>query len=175
MALYKIIKSKDFDSITITELVNEADVGRATFYRLFDNLEDVLHYKCDSSFIDLRHYIINSRENENLRHATSSTKLLKPLLNFWYIDSLIIEIIIEVNRLDILLSNIEKMFTLMFENMDHSSNSDFQKEYFISIRSGILFNILVTWIKNNKDIKPDKLADILIKQFRSVEDLQLLS
>ncbi len=174
-ALCEFIKNKNFDTITIKELVEEAGVGRATFYRLFDSIEDVLHYKCDASFIDLRRYITQFRKSEQLAAPTNSTNLLKPLLRFWYLDSFILEIIIKVHRLDILLSNVENMFTIMFNHIDHNSNSDFQEDYFVSIRAGILFNILVTWIKNKKDIPPDTLADILIKQFRAVENLELLS
>jgi len=173
-ALCELIKNKNINSITIKELVEEAGVGRATFYRLFDSIEDVLHYKCDASFVDLRQYIIQFRKSEQLIGPTTSTDLLKPLLRFWYLDSFIIEIIIKINRLDILMSNVESMFSIMFSQLDHNSNSDFQEEYFVSMRSGILFNILVTWIKNKKDIPPDTLADILIKQSRAVENFELL-
>lgn len=173
-ALCELIKNKNFNSITIKELVEEAGVGRATFYRLFDSIEDVLHYKCDASFVDLRHYIIQFRKSEQLVGPTNSTNLLKPLLRFWYLDSFIIEIIIKINRLDILMSNVENMFSIMFSQLDHHSNSDFQEEYFVSMRAGILFNILITWIKNKKDIPPDTLADILIKQSRAVEDFEML-
>lgn len=173
-ALCELIKNKNFNSITIKELVEKAGVGRATFYRLFDSIDDVLYYKCDASFVDLRHYIIQFRKSEQLVGPTKSTNLLKPLLRFWYLDSFIIEIIIKINRLDILMSNVENMFSNMFSQLDHNSNSDFQKEYFVSMRAGILFNILVTWIKNKKDIPPDALADILIKQSKAVENFELL-
>lgn len=174
-ALCEIIKNKIFDSITIKELVEKAGVGRATFYRLFDTIEDVLHYKCDAAFMDLRHYVVQYRKSEQLATPTNSFNLLKPLLRFWYLDSFIIEVIIKVNRLDILLSNVEDMFTTMYNHIDHSSNIDFQEEYFVSMRTGLLFNILVTWIKNKKDIPPDELADILIKQFRAVANFELFS
>lgn len=44
--LNRLLQAKDFDSITVTDIVNEAGVGRATFYRLFDNTTDVLTYSC---------------------------------------------------------------------------------------------------------------------------------
>lgn len=174
-ALCRLIRTKTLNSISIKDLVEEAGIGRATFYRLFDSLEDVLHYKCDAAFEDLLHYIQQYRESEHLAGPTNSFSLLKPLLRFWYLDSFIIELIIKVNRLDILLTNVENIFLLMFNQLDPHTSNNFQEEYFISIRSGILFNILVTWIKNKKDIPPDILADILIKQFRSVEISDLLS
>ena len=171
-ALSRLIRTKTLDSISIKDLVEEAGIGRATFYRLFDSLEDVLHYKCDAAFIDLKHYIQTFRKSEQLTGPINSTSLLKPLLRYWYLDSFVIEVIIKANRLDILLTNVEKMFSMMFTQLNLQNDTDFQEEYFISIRTGILFNILITWIKNKKDIPPDTLADILLKQFKSVSNLE---
>ena len=40
----KLIKTKDFDSITVKMIVDEAGVGRATFYRHFKDKYDVMNY-----------------------------------------------------------------------------------------------------------------------------------
>lgn len=173
-ALCEILSEKDYASITVKELTLRAGVGRATFYRLFDSIKDVLQYKCDTAFIELRQSIINYRISEQLTESTNSTSLLKPTLRFWYLDSLIIELIIKANSLDILLNNIENLFERLYNQLDDQSNQDFQRDYFVSIRTGILFNILVKWIKNKKNTQPDELADILLKQFQEVKDLKLL-
>ena len=41
-ALIKLMKNNTFDEIKITTIVQEAQVGRASFYRNFSNKEDVL-------------------------------------------------------------------------------------------------------------------------------------
>jgi|LGOV01.1.fsa_nt_gb AcrR family transcriptional regulator len=174
-ALCEIIHEKDYSTITIKELVDRAGVARATFYRLFDSKKDVLQYRCDTAFIELNHYITNYRIGKNLSEPTNSTSLLKPLLHFWYLDSVIIEVIIKANTLDILLNNLESLFEQLFNRLDDQTNPDFHKDYFVSIRTGILFNILVKWVKNKKNIPPDKLADILLRQFQEVKDLKLLN
>lgn len=174
-ALCEIILEKDYSTITIKELVERAGVGRATFYRLFDSIKDVLQYRCDAAFIELRQYIINYRISKKLSEPTSSTSLLKPLLRFWYLDSVIIEVIIKANALDVLLDNLESLFEQVFSRLDNQENQNFHKDYFVSIRTGILFNILVKWVKNKKNIPPDELADILLKQFQEVKDLKLLN
>lgn len=90
-ALCKIILEKDYTTITITELVERVGVGRVTFYRLFDSIRDVLQYRCDAAFIELRESITNYRISIRLLKPTNSTGLLKPLLHFWYLDSVIIK------------------------------------------------------------------------------------
>ena len=46
-ALVEIIKRKDFESITITEIADEANVGRVTVYRNFSSKEAILKYYFD--------------------------------------------------------------------------------------------------------------------------------
>ena len=41
-ALTKLLKSKPFDSITVSSICEDAHISRATFYRNFDIVEDVL-------------------------------------------------------------------------------------------------------------------------------------
>lgn len=44
-ALYRLMQKKEFHRITITEICEEADVGRKTFYRNFDWKEDVVDFQ----------------------------------------------------------------------------------------------------------------------------------
>ena len=36
-ALIKLMKTQDFDTINVNSICREADIGRTTFYRYFDN------------------------------------------------------------------------------------------------------------------------------------------
>jgi hypothetical protein len=57
---------------------------------------------------------------------------------------------------------------VLFDKLDRGSSVKTKKDYFISIRSGILFNILITWVKNNKNISPDELASVILEQINEV-------
>lgn len=46
-ALLKLMKTKDFDKITVSEIVDLAKVGRVTFYRTFTTKEEVLAYRLE--------------------------------------------------------------------------------------------------------------------------------
>ncbi|GEM_PF-5850719 len=48
--LLECMKKKPFDAVTISDLQKASGVARTTFYRAFDNLSDVLYWKCDTCF-----------------------------------------------------------------------------------------------------------------------------
>ena len=46
-ALFSLMKRKSFSKITVTEICEEAAIGRKTFYRNFELREDVIEFKLD--------------------------------------------------------------------------------------------------------------------------------
>ena len=51
-ALFALMHEKSFSDITVTELIRKAGVARASYYRNYDSMEDVL--------ITLVEYVLNS-------------------------------------------------------------------------------------------------------------------
>jgi len=52
-SLMACMEVKSFEKISITELVDRATVGRSTFYRNFDEIADILYWKCDQQLSDM--------------------------------------------------------------------------------------------------------------------------
>lgn len=46
--LYKSLEKKPLNNIKVNDIYLNSYVSRATFYRLFDSVYDVLQYQCDS-------------------------------------------------------------------------------------------------------------------------------
>ncbi|MFP4457259.1 MAG: TetR/AcrR family transcriptional regulator [Clostridia bacterium] len=163
-ALSDIVERKSFEDITITEVVEKAQVARSTFYRNFDNLHDVLKMASDRAFQGLYGYIIEYYENAK-REESKVINFVKPFLEYWYEDSEIIELLIKSRSFDLLLQTlaetIEKLLNVF--NPKEGVITEY-KNYYIAIRTSLSISILIEWIRNGKDIPPEELALILNKQ-----------
>ncbi len=60
-AFTKLLEKESYTSITVQEIIDEADVGRTTFYAHFPTKEQLLDALCDELFA---HIIENAREGE---------------------------------------------------------------------------------------------------------------
>ncbi len=65
-ALFSLIQEKGFETLSVQDIVDRANVGRMTFYRHFDNMEDLLV----SGFEGLR-ASLKERQREALSHSSS--------------------------------------------------------------------------------------------------------
>jgi AcrR family transcriptional regulator len=157
--LAKLIREKPFNSIKVKNLVEVANVGRTTFYRNFDDIEDILKMRCDQVFDGLIAYLT---EYARKRGNESRTFLLKPLLRYFYLHSDIIELLMSANRLDILQSSFRRVIEPF--KIQLSQLLDLEEEYTdysFTIRIGVATNILIHWIETGKKQAPDELADTL--------------
>lgn len=154
------MREAPYDAITVTELVAHAQVGRATFYRNFDDIEDILRMRCDQVFDGLMTYIMAYLQ----QHANEETRtaLLKPMLRYFYLHADIIELLLLAKRIDIIQDSFRaKLEPFRAQVAAQQGVVEELADYSIAIRIGIMTNILVHWIENGQQQAPDDLADAL--------------
>jgi len=174
-SLTALMLEKQHSDITITEVAERACVGRSTFYRNFDFLDDILLLKCDTCFNELYLYLLEYYKTNSFSLNGSKMLFLKPFLRYWYADSSIVEFLIIANRIDIFNNsfvNMFKSFLPYFINFHPSIGSNM--DYFIAVRSGVAISVLLKWINNGKNILPDDLADLIVNHVNELLNLDLL-
>lgn len=171
-ALKELIKDKNYSKITVTDIVNKANLGRTTFYRNFETIDDVLRMKCEDKFSEFREYCINYYTSNEFEDKT----FLKPFLRYWYYNSEIIELLIKANRESIIKECITKevQFFIGASSIDKNKVIYSHLNYFIEMRVANSISILTEWIKNDKNIAPNDLADIISCQVKESLNLNLL-
>ena len=67
-ALFRLMKRKPFQQITVTEICGEANLGRKTFYRNFELREDVIDFWLDLRCEECRDMLLPVPTEEQLYH-----------------------------------------------------------------------------------------------------------
>lgn len=144
-ALVKLLKSKDFEKITITELCTCAGVPRSSFYRYFNSKDDVFRdyfeYICQNCAECFRK---NGVESEN--HAVEFFKFYGKYTDYF-------RALIKLHKEYIIFERInEEVLQKRYQN----------KETFIYTKynSYALFGILLCWIVNGCEESYEKLSEI---------------
>jgi len=67
-ALFSLMQRKAFQQITVTEICDEAAIGRKTFYRNFEQREDVIDFGLDLRCEECRELLLPLPLEEQLYH-----------------------------------------------------------------------------------------------------------
>lgn len=160
--LARLMRDQAFNDITVTDLVKEAHVGRATFYRNFDTIEDVLRFRCDQICERYVAYYIEYRRHHD---TTALIPRLKPMLRYFDKYSDIIELLLQANQLDMLAAALRHQFEQFRPRL--AMVEEEYVDYILTIRIGVVTSILAHWVKTGKQQSPDELADRLGKMIEN--------
>ncbi len=163
--LLKCLENKNFDNITISNLQRVTGVARSTFYRSFDNMADILYWKCDKCFFEsLNHYDFNKNSNE--------FNLAEHYFKYWVNNSEILELLTKINRQDIIYSSHFKNAELLKEKYGELENiNNKHNKYFMAIRTGLTISILTTWLQGGKQETAEELIEIIKEQLLLINNL----
>lgn len=143
-ALIELLKEKEFNQITITDIQRVSTVGRATFYRLFDNTVDVLDYLTDRTTekILARH--------RQLRMG-SAKEVVKFYIQEWMQNEVLLQAIFDSGHVDVMYRSLQKLASeggrYFFPGLELSQK---QMDYIVSLASNAMVGGLSAWILHGK-------------------------
>lgn len=158
--LCQLILVKKYDDITVKEICDAANVSRMTFYRLYNNKDDVLTEYTDERFADFYSIV------KNIPNLSLENLLLEALK---YVGNYKTQIgyLIRAHREFILLEQFNSYAKYL--SAKFSANADFANEAKIYFLTGGFLNIIMKWLidepfKNPEEIH-NKLMDIMKNAF----------
>lgn len=158
-------QSKTLADITVSNLLRTAKVGRSTFYRLFDNVIDVLEYECDR----ITTQILKKKGNSNTIYIR---EFLIYLIGSLMDHANLLEILINSQRMDIFCLSFRKNLAFINRYLDDLDPIDSKTaDYLNNLISVILPVLVTTWIQHNKT---DTVEQVFRKAKESFHILYLL-
>lgn len=152
--LQQCLKEKEFTKITITDIQRVSGVGRSTFYRLFDDMADVLAFQCDQYF----QWVYQEYSKKGFHNMR---EFARQFFSYWMERIQLLEVIAGINRLDILYDCHLKHFEQLKPHILVPNLSQKADAYYIAVMTGIMVSILLCWVKNGKKETLDEIEHIL--------------
>ena len=156
-ALERLLDRKAFMDITVSDIQRESGVGRSTFYRLFDNIDDVVTYLVDESFRD----ILADYNNQTWKDFTKT--ILTGIIGH---SGKMLNIVAE-GRTDLIVRPIRQNLQSIYRHEDPTKRRE--AHYRCAVFAGAFISILLSWSENGKVETVDELAGIL-DGFLSISD-----
>ncbi len=154
-AMTELLKEKPFSEVSVTDLVKEAGVARASFYRNFSSTSDVLDEIIDDVLLEFSHKVLPVM-------YSSDEKVWRGFL-FEYID------MVRENRrvfINILTLNAADVFSRLNDRIQAYEKAlpydGIREKYMVASRLGILSNVLRHWIDTGMEESPEELVEYLM-------------
>ncbi len=156
--LLQCLAHKPFDHITVTDVQRASGVARTTIYRCFDNLSDILYWRCDLCFREALRF---GEPND----APDEWQLIQSFFSYWTEHSDILKLLIDINRQDIIYAchmknaqALERVYGTL-PGLDGTT-----RRYFMALRTGVTVSMLKAWLDGGRRESAQELIDILRHQ-----------
>lgn len=147
------LQTKSFTDITVTEVQKKSGVGRATFYRLFDNTSDVLSFLCDRIFVEA------GKEFSKMKNPTTDQTTLC-FIERCMENKLLLKAIIESNRMD-LLYNAHVKFIGQAQTYFFPETNKEELNYLLITLTACISAFVIAWQKNGSKETAENLQNRL--------------
>lgn len=158
--LFSLLHKKPFSEITVTDIVKESKVARASYYRNFENKEQIIEAAMDSLRDELMSDIwydddehIFNQENARVGFEKALTCCLvkkSDLLTLYH------------NGFGSLIQQTFNRYIMEFAGNMPANSTERYKLYFIA---GAVTNVLIEWLNDGAKEPPREIAELCVRYF----------
>lgn len=160
--LAQCLEEKPFEKITVKDVYDKCLVSRATFYRLFDGLTDVLQYECDSIFRERLGLLVGRNIVDKKEQAIQCMKI-------WMRPHSIIKPLLE-NRMEwIIYETHQKNAELLRSLTGSPFRDEWKSDYFISVFSSVICTALSVYFKHGGEEPIEEVYEVLAQSLRIID------
>lgn len=170
-SFFKLLTEKSFEDIFVIDIANNAHLSRRTFYRIFQNKDDIIDTYVQSLLKEYTDWILKISPQ-------TYDEVIEDFFSYWPTHSQNLQILVKAGLgykiLDNANSIFPKVFTRFHKINDHVAwhldvSNQTHVEYLSRISVGIFWNTFCYWLEKPDSIALNDLAN-LVKQ-----DLKQLS
>ncbi|MCR5072302.1 MAG: TetR/AcrR family transcriptional regulator [Clostridiales bacterium] len=163
-AFNKLLEEKHYNNITVQDILEEANIGRSTFYSHFETKDNLLKEMCTDIF---DHIFAHELHPETSHDFSSSDHGLKEKIThlFYHLKDNRGNVlgVLSGESSELFMHYFKEYLLTMFEQYPKSIRQDVPKEFALNHLVGSLAEAVRWWIRRRMDMPPEELADCYLK------------
>lgn len=154
-----LLHNKKYNSITVQDIINEANIGRSTFYTHFETKDELLRAMCTDIFTHVFSEELNSEKTHDFSDATHG---LEPTLThvLYHLKDSQIELkgILSSESNEIFMKFLKQYLSTMFEKYKAIIKVNAPDNFILNHLVGSFSEAIIWWIDSNMESTPEELA-----------------
>lgn len=174
-ALGRLLEQKHFNSITVQEIIDEADIGRSTFYAHFETKDMLLKAMCTDIFEHIFSDHLSSEQSHDFSgKEISNREKITHLLYHIKDDGHEIRRILSGESSELFMRYFKEYLRDMFARYINRNTGDVPEDFLLNHLVGSFAEAILWWIRNKMKESPETIADyfltVTINGFQNILD-----
>lgn len=166
-AYFELLSEKHYESITVRDITERANINRGTFYLHFEDKYQVLEYYEEEIFAEVRSIFEKVLEKMDLQEMTNAE--ISPILNMFKLfqkEHYYINLILGPNGDPLFKEKIRLVFVgnidLYLEMYTDVGQFKYPKDYILTYLSNAHVGIMIYWLENGANKPPEEIIEMLM-------------
>lgn len=163
-AFNKLLEEKRFNKITVQEILDEANIGRSTFYSHFETKDALLKEMCTDLFDHIFSHELHSETSHDFSSSDHGLKeKITHLLYHLKDNQGNVLGLLSGESGDLFMRYFKEYLATMFEQYPESIREDVPKEFAANHLVGSLGEAVKWWIETKMKMPPEDVAENYLK------------
>lgn len=172
-AFIELLEQKDYYQITVQEIIDKADIGRATFYAHFETKDYLLKGLCEELFEHIIHAAVGHSNQGSLysKCNTTDSVFLHLLQHLQHNDDNMLTLLSCQNNelfLQYFKSELKEMIHEQFHNNRATNKTNLPEDFLINHISATFVETVTWWINHKLEDSPEQIADYFFSALNGV-------
>ncbi len=166
-AFIELLQQKNFNAITVGEIIERADIGRATFYAHFETKDYLLKELCEELFCHLIDSITGENSHRHIFECDATDSIFLHL--FKHIaknDNQILELLsCESNQLFLryFKAQLLELVESQLDELKREKHNHLPRDFLVNHIASTFVETIKWWTGNKCRLSPEKITDYFLK------------
>ncbi len=155
----KLLTKKSYNQITVQDIIEEANIGRSTFYAHFETKDELLNSMCNEIFEHIFSSFLSAEKDHDFSNKnTLASKLTHLLYHLKENQSNIVNLLTGESS-DIFMHYFKLYLSRLFSKYEIHQDNDIPSDFVINYYVSSFGEAIKWWVNENMKSSPEKIVE----------------